>query len=151
MADRLGLDFALIHRKRVPHGARGCISNTPNGHPLVSYSFPTSRSGSLGHSRRNSPEMPSLQMSEYFPIHNAIKALNPNGFGGGPGSTIEEEDQESMELLVGNVKGKTCILVDDMIDTGVTLALATNLLNEAGAAKIVILVSHGRAFSRSSQ
>ncbi|KAF8328829.1 phosphoribosyltransferase-like protein [Cantharellus anzutake] len=50
--------------------------------------------------------------------------------------------RESMELLVGNVKGKTCILVDDMIDTGVTLALATNLLSEAGAEKIVILVSH---------
>ena len=48
-----------------------------------------------------------------------------------------------MELLVGNVKGKTVILVDDMIDTGLTVTLAINLLKEAGAAKIYVLASHG--------
>jgi ribose-phosphate pyrophosphokinase len=48
-----------------------------------------------------------------------------------------------MELLVGNVKGKTVILVDDMIDTGLTVILATKLLKDAGAAKIYVLASHG--------
>jgi ribose-phosphate pyrophosphokinase len=75
MADKLGLDFALIHRKRV----------------------------------------------------------RPN----------VNESEERMELLVGNVKGKTAILVDDMIDTGTTISLASNLLKEAGAEKIYVLISHG--------
>jgi len=57
--------------------------------------------------------------------------------------TPEDAPQDRMELLVGNVKGKTVILVDDMIDTGVTVSLATQLLKDAGAAKIYVLVSHG--------
>jgi len=48
-----------------------------------------------------------------------------------------------MELLVGDVKGKTVILVDDMIDTGLTVILATKLLKDAGATKIYVLASHG--------
>ncbi|KZT36322.1 phosphoribosyl pyrophosphokinase [Sistotremastrum suecicum HHB10207 ss-3] len=49
---------------------------------------------------------------------------------------------EKMELLVGDVRGKTAILVDDMIDTGKTLTLATKSLKENGAAKVYVLVSH---------
>lgn len=48
-----------------------------------------------------------------------------------------------MELLVGNVKGKTAILVDDMIDTGHTVSLASNMLKGAGAEKIYVIASHG--------
>lgn len=47
-----------------------------------------------------------------------------------------------MELLVGDVRGKVAILVDDMIDTGVTLSLATKALKDNGAATIYVLVSH---------
>ncbi|TFY82239.1 hypothetical protein EWM64_g1780 [Hericium alpestre] len=50
---------------------------------------------------------------------------------------------EKMELLVGDVKDKVAILVDDMIDTGKTLTLAARSLKENGAAKIHALVSHG--------
>lgn len=38
---------------------------------------------------------------------------------------------------------QVAILVDDMIDTGKTLALATRALEEAGAKAIFCLVSHG--------
>ncbi|NNC27464.1 ribose-phosphate pyrophosphokinase, partial [Salinisphaera sp. USBA-960] len=41
------------------------------------------------------------------------------------------------------VKGKTAILVDDMIDTGRTLALDAKTLKDAGAAKVYAHVSHG--------
>lgn len=51
--------------------------------------------------------------------------------------------EDRMELLVGDVKGKTVILVDDMIDTGLTVILATKLLKDAGATKIYVLASHG--------
>jgi ribose-phosphate pyrophosphokinase len=53
-----------------------------------------------------------------------------------------QDAPEVMELLVGNVQGKTAILVDDMIDTGATLALATKALKDNGATAIYVLVSH---------
>ena len=39
--------------------------------------------------------------------------------------------------------GQVAILVDDMIDTGTTLALAARSLKENGAARTYALVSHG--------
>ena len=49
---------------------------------------------------------------------------------------------EKMEL-VGNVEGKVCILVDDMIDTAGTLCEAAKLLKEKGATRIYAFASHG--------
>ncbi|KAG6827679.1 hypothetical protein H0H92_010810 [Tricholoma furcatifolium] len=40
---------------------------------------------------------------------------------------------ERMDILVGDVKDKVAILVDDMIDTGTTLTLAARTLTEKGA------------------
>jgi ribose-phosphate pyrophosphokinase len=45
--------------------------------------------------------------------------------------------------VVGDVKGKTCILTDDMIDTGGTIAGAVKLLREDGAKDVVIAATHG--------
>lgn len=50
---------------------------------------------------------------------------------------------EHMEILVGDVKDKVAILVDDMIDTGNTLALAVKTLHERGAKSVHALISHG--------
>ncbi|KZT20310.1 phosphoribosyl pyrophosphokinase [Neolentinus lepideus HHB14362 ss-1] len=50
---------------------------------------------------------------------------------------------ERMELLVGDVRDKVVILVDDMIDTGTTLTLAARSLKENGAQKVYALISHG--------
>lgn len=50
---------------------------------------------------------------------------------------------EQMEILVGDVKDKVAILVDDMIDTGKTLTLAAKTLREKGARSVHALVSHG--------
>ncbi len=45
--------------------------------------------------------------------------------------------------VVGDVKGKTCILTDDMIDTGGTIAGAVKLLKQDGAADVIIAATHG--------
>ena len=45
--------------------------------------------------------------------------------------------------LIGDVKDKTCIIIDDMIDTGGTLCAAANLLEEKGAKKIYGMATHG--------
>ncbi|KAJ7496815.1 phosphoribosyltransferase-like protein [Mycena latifolia] len=54
-----------------------------------------------------------------------------------------ENAPERMELLVGDVKDKIAILVDDMVDTGNTLTLAANTLHEKGAKAVHVLISHG--------
>jgi len=54
-----------------------------------------------------------------------------------------ENAPERMEILVGDVKDKVAILVDDMVDTGNTLTLAVNTLHEKGAKAIYVLISHG--------
>ncbi|EKM56077.1 uncharacterized protein PHACADRAFT_257135 [Phanerochaete carnosa HHB-10118-sp] len=51
--------------------------------------------------------------------------------------------EERMDVLVGDVRDKVAILVDDMIDSGNTLTLATRTLQEHGAKEIYALVSHG--------
>ncbi|MBI2170052.1 MAG: ribose-phosphate diphosphokinase [Actinobacteria bacterium] len=48
---------------------------------------------------------------------------------------------EAMEV-VGNVEGRTCILVDDMIDTGSTVTSAAELLKERGAVEVFIAATH---------
>jgi len=45
--------------------------------------------------------------------------------------------------LIGEVRGKDCIIVDDMIDTAGTLAGAARALQEKGAKKVVAVASHG--------
>ncbi len=45
--------------------------------------------------------------------------------------------------VVGDVVGKQCILVDDMIDTAGTITEAVKVLNDAGAQKVIIAATHG--------
>lgn len=45
--------------------------------------------------------------------------------------------------VVGEVEGRTCILIDDMIDTGGTIAGAVKILREAGASDVIIAATHG--------
>jgi len=58
-------------------------------------------------------------------------------------NTKIKDAPEKMELLVGDVRDKVAILVDDMIDTGRTLGLAARTLHDNGAKAIYALVSHG--------
>src|SRR3984885_2388645 len=45
--------------------------------------------------------------------------------------------------VVGKVAGRTCIVVDDMIDTGGTIVKAAAALFEQGAAKVIVTATHG--------
>jgi ribose-phosphate pyrophosphokinase len=44
--------------------------------------------------------------------------------------------------IIGEVEGKTCVLVDDMIDTAGTLCLAAQALKDDGAIKVVAYITH---------
>jgi ribose-phosphate pyrophosphokinase len=45
--------------------------------------------------------------------------------------------------VVGQVEGRTCVLVDDMIDTGGTLVAAAEVLVERGASQVCAAATHG--------
>lgn len=44
--------------------------------------------------------------------------------------------------VVGDVEGRVCLLVDDMIDTGGTISRAAELLYASGAADVVVAATH---------
>ena len=45
--------------------------------------------------------------------------------------------------IIGSVKNKTCIIVDDIIDSGGTIVNAVEALKKAGANDVYIFVTHG--------
>jgi ribose-phosphate pyrophosphokinase len=45
--------------------------------------------------------------------------------------------------VVGQVKDRICILVDDMIDTGGTIVKAAETLFDQGAAEVIVTATHG--------
>lgn len=55
----------------------------------------------------------------------------------------KKANEVSRMVLVGHVKDKTAILVDDMADTCGTLCLAAQHLTEAGVSKVYAIVTHG--------
>jgi ribose-phosphate pyrophosphokinase len=44
--------------------------------------------------------------------------------------------------IIGEVRDKTCVMIDDMIDTAGTIVQAVDALKEAGAAKVVAYITH---------
>jgi ribose-phosphate pyrophosphokinase len=44
--------------------------------------------------------------------------------------------------IIGEVKGRTCVLIDDMVDTAGTLCLAAQALKDEGAIKVVAYITH---------
>jgi ribose-phosphate pyrophosphokinase len=55
----------------------------------------------------------------------------------------KKANEVSRMVLVGQVKAKIAILVDDMADTCGTLCLAAHHLSEGGASKVYAIVTHG--------
>ncbi|QDY77166.1 ribose-phosphate diphosphokinase [Streptomyces qinzhouensis] len=52
-------------------------------------------------------------------------------------------NQVTVHEVVGNVEGRVCILVDDMIDTGGTICAAADALFANGAEDVIVTATHG--------
>jgi ribose-phosphate pyrophosphokinase len=50
--------------------------------------------------------------------------------------------QSQVMNIIGNVKGKTCIIVDDIIDSGGTIVNAVEALKKAGAVEVYVFITH---------
>ncbi len=57
--------------------------------------------------------------------------------------TREEKDKIAKTIIIGDVEGKNCLIVDDIIDTGNTLIKTAEALKEKGAKKIFAYGTHG--------
>lgn len=55
----------------------------------------------------------------------------------------ERANEAEVMNIVGNVEGKNCLLIDDMIDTAGTICKAAIALKEKGALKIIAAATHG--------
>jgi ribose-phosphate pyrophosphokinase len=51
--------------------------------------------------------------------------------------------QSKVMNIIGNVKGKTCIIVDDIIDSGGTIVNAAKALKDKGAVEVYAYITHG--------
>jgi ribose-phosphate pyrophosphokinase len=51
-------------------------------------------------------------------------------------------NQVQVNELVGDVEGRVCILVDDMIDTAGTIVAAAKALRDNGAGRIIVAATH---------
>ncbi|MFM5905486.1 MAG: ribose-phosphate diphosphokinase [Micrococcales bacterium] len=54
----------------------------------------------------------------------------------------DRPNQVQVHELVGDVKGRTCLLVDDMFDTGGTIVAAAKALKENGAGRVIVAATH---------
>ena len=55
----------------------------------------------------------------------------------------EKQNEIANLQIIGDVKDKNCIIVDDIIDTGGTLIKAANKLKEHGAKSVMAMCTHG--------
>ena len=51
-------------------------------------------------------------------------------------------NQVSVHEIVGEVEGRVCLIVDDLIDTGRTIAKAAEALKAAGALRVIVAATH---------
>ncbi len=63
-----------------------------------------------------------------------------------------QANESEVMNVIGDVDGRTCIIIDDMVDTAGTLCAAADALKERGAIQVVAYITHpvlsGKAISR---
>jgi ribose-phosphate pyrophosphokinase len=55
---------------------------------------------------------------------------------------INVANQVSVHEIVGDIRDRVCVLVDDMIDTAGTICAAAEALYENGAAEVIVVSTH---------
>ncbi|OGG30295.1 hypothetical protein A3A63_04005 [Candidatus Gottesmanbacteria bacterium RIFCSPLOWO2_01_FULL_46_9] len=57
--------------------------------------------------------------------------------------SLDKHDSSEIYQIIGDVKGKTAVIIDDIISTGGTTAAAAKALTEAGVTSVIALATHG--------
>ncbi|KAG0667982.1 ribose-phosphate pyrophosphokinase [Maudiozyma exigua] len=120
IADALELSFALIHKER-----RSQLLKGPPDATLTS-------GGTLPVSDRPLVSQPTNSVIRLSSSSSSISSI-----------TSTESRFVQTTMLVGDVRNKVCIVVDDLVDTSYTICRAARLLKEQGATKVYALITHG--------
>jgi len=56
---------------------------------------------------------------------------------------LDKHDSSEAFQIIGDVKGKSAIIIDDVISTGQTIVHSAQSLTEAGAKKVIVAATHG--------
>lgn len=115
VADSLKLSFAMIHKER-----RSQLLKGPPDATLTS-----------GVSIPNKPLLTRSNLKQSV-SNSSISSM---------GTKSSKFIQTTM--LVGDVRNKVCILIDDLLDTSYTITRAAKLLKDQGATKVYAIVTHG--------
>jgi ribose-phosphate pyrophosphokinase len=88
-----------------------------------------------------SPDAGGMKRAEL--LREALEATLDRSVGKGLAEKYRSAGIVSGDLFVGDVKGRTALIVDDLISTGGTLVRAAKSARAAGAARVLALVTHG--------
>ena len=88
-----------------------------------------------------SPDAGGMKRAEL--LREALEAAIGKPVGKGLAEKYRSAGIVSGDLFVGNVGGRTALIVDDLISTGGTLLRATKSARAAGATRVLALVTHG--------
>ncbi|GME79988.1 unnamed protein product [Ambrosiozyma monospora] len=160
IADTLGLPFALIHKERryKVSSSHAEHNNNNNNQSVNGINNNGSITGLLAPSSPNGS-----QVSPPSSIANASaddllitnnSAINSVQLGQSTstaslnsimstGMTPSGDKVVATTMLVGHVKDKTCVIIDDLIDTANTVVRASKLLKEQGAKCVYVITTHG--------
>jgi ribose-phosphate pyrophosphokinase len=75
-------------------------------------------------------------LAEFHDLHGQVAFLHKR-------RRKDERNVSETKTVVGEIEGKICVVVDDMIDTAGTLVHGSDLLIEAGATKVYAAATHG--------
>ncbi len=88
-----------------------------------------------------SPDTGGAKRAELFrlALEEALKCSIPRAFA----DKYRSAGVVSGDLFVGDVKGTTALIIDDLISSGTTLVRAAQSARRAGASRVLALVTHG--------
>jgi len=120
------------------------------------YPSPTMSATSRG-SHVHSPEddlesLPEAMLGSYMSTTSSVRGFKESlGGSGDAGASDDEEDHlvnpdlESTVTLVGNVRDRPVIILDDMIDKPASwIAAAETVVKRGGATRVYCIATHGR-------
>ena len=118
-------DFPVDHLTAVPLLARHVAENVAGEVTVVS---PDAGGGKLARRYRNHLAEANIDAEQAY-----VDKRRPKG---------TQNTVEALEV-VGDVAGRVCVLVDDMIDTAGTIVSAAELLRQRGAVDVLVAATHG--------
>lgn len=135
IADSLGMPFALIHKER--RRAPAPASPQSFQYPTNGASNQSTNNNTLSLGLVSKPGLSSVIGSANSSYTNLAALSRSETYGVIGGRRL------ATTMLVGNVRDRVAILIDDLLDTASTITRAAKLLKDQGATKVYALITHG--------